>query len=388
MAHSTSHPQLNPAITNTASLRAARAAGIARRRWRRRAHGTSHGTPDPGAIEAPDRAPDALSGAHPDRTTERETIRALAAAYDAPTPPPGIQPVRPRVLVVVHDPPVASQGSRRLTRIFGWHDPDDLVRRYVADLAGASHGYLRYDVVERIVSDDFPVKRDGFRYTGESYLSGWHARRMHQPDAIDYGAQLAAFDLVGRYERDEIDEVWFVAFPYSGDYESTMVGRGAFWCNSPPVAGTGRCAGRFVMMAFNFERDVGCMLENFGHRVESIMTHVWRHHPPERNLWARFIQYDKVAPGRAHCGNVHFAPNSERDYDWGNRRPVVSQCDDWLRFPDLAGRARTVDCREWGAGDMRAHHLWWLGHLPHVAGETDGVLHNWWAYVVDPNRVR
>ena len=56
-------------------------------------------------------------------------------------------------------------------------------------------------------------------------------------------------------------------------------------------------------------------------------------------------------------------------------------------FPDLPGRPRPVSCAEWGGGDMRAHHLWWLGHLPHVAGETDGVRNNWWEYVVDPNRV-
>jgi hypothetical protein len=66
---------------------------------------------------------------------------------------------------------------------------------------------------------------------------------------------------------------------------------------------------------------------------------------------------------------------------------VWSYCDDWLSFPDLAGRRRRVDCHEWGNGDMRAHHLWWLDHLPHVAGETFGVSNNWWEYVVDPNRV-
>ena len=109
--------------------------------------------------------------------------------------------------------------------------------------------------------------------------------------------------------------------------------------------------------------------------------------PPEQNLWQHFIRYDQVAPGMAQCGNVHFAPNSERDYDWGNRRPVLSGCDDWLHFPDLSGRRRMVDCREWGNGDMRRHHLWWLQHLPRAAGSTYGVRNNWWAYIVDPNLV-
>jgi len=166
-----------------------------------------------------------------------------------------------------------------------------------------------------------------------------------------------------------------------------MVGRNAFWCNSPPVPETGHCSGRFVIMAFNYERDVDCMLENFGHRVESVMSRVFASHPPEQNLWALFTRYDKTHPGQAHCGNVHFAPNSERDYDWGNPRPVISYCDDWLTFPELPGRARRVDCREWGGGDMRLHHLWWLSHLPHVSGETFGVSNNWWSYVIDPNLV-
>ena len=312
---------------------------------------------------------------------ERELADAAASAAGI------VVPVRPRVLLVVHNPPVASEGGRRLSEVFSWHDPDALVRQYVADLAAASHGYLQYEIVGRIAADTFPVKRDGFRYTGESYVRAWRTRDFHQPDAIDYEAQVAAFDLIGRYERGEIDEAWFMAFPYSGDWESTMVGRGAFWCNSPPVPNMGRCAGRFVIMAFNYEREVGCMLENFGHRTESILERVYQGHRPERNLWHRFIRYDKVAPGRAECGNVHFAPNSERDYDWGNRRRAQSSCDDWLNFPDLPGNARTVDSAEWGGGDMRAHHLWWLGHLPHVAGATDGVRNNWWEYVVDPNRV-
>jgi hypothetical protein len=318
---------------------------------------------------------------------EPPSVPSLVLA-DASSTAPAVEPVRPKVLLVVHDPPVPEEGGRRLTGIFGWHDPDQLVAQYIADLEQASHGYLQYQVVERVQADWFPVKQDGFRYTGAGYVSAWRARRMHQPDALDYPAQVAAFDLIGRYERGEIDEAWFVTFPYSGDYESTMVGRGAFWCNSAPVPGTEHCAGRFVVMGFNYEREVGCMLENFGHRVESVMRQVFRHHSPSQDLFALFMRYDQTHPNGAHCGNVHFAPNSVRDYDWGNGRPVWSYCDDWLDFPALAGQRRQVDAREWGGGDMRLHHLWWLARLPHVAGETLGVANNWWQYVVDPNRVR
>ena len=310
-----------------------------------------------------------------------------------------VEPLAPRVLVIVHDPVVDEKRGRRLSEHMGWNDPDALVAQYVADVAEASHGLVRYDVVQRRAAPWWPPKVDGFRYTPADYLKRWKTRDMYQPDAIDYPKQVKAFELVKRFERDEIDEVWFLTFPYAGDWESTIVGRDAFWCNSPPVAGFDDCAGRFTLMGFNYERDVGCMLENLGHRVESVMDRVWRRRHGERNLWHRFIRHDQTHPGASQCGNVHFAPNSERDYDWGNRRDVPSYCDDWLVFPRHAGiedaadtevnrtRARVVDCREWGGGDMRAHHIWWLSHLPHVAGETDGVANEWWRFVVDPNRV-
>jgi hypothetical protein len=166
-----------------------------------------------------------------------------------------------------------------------------------------------------------------------------------------------------------------------------MGGPGAFWCNAPPLAGTGHAQRRFVVMGFNYERGVGEMLEDLGHRAESILSHVFRGARGDANLWERFTRYDKTHPGRAECGNVHFAPNSLRDYDWGNRRQVLSRCDDWLNFPALTGAARPVDCRDWGNGDIRLHHLWWFRHFPHVAGATGGRSHNWWEYVIDPNRV-
>ncbi|MGQ9683533.1 MAG: hypothetical protein ACUVX9_13410 [Anaerolineae bacterium] len=313
------------------------------------------------------------------------------AAEEAAGPRPQMQPaaehVQPRVLMIVHDPPVASEGGRRLHEVFGWSDPGDLARQYAADLREASGGYVDYQVAERIDADWFPPKVDGFRYTEDSYVRAWRTRSFHQPDAIDYPAQVSAFDLLGRHQRGELDEVWFFAFPYSGDYESTMAGRGAFWLNSPPVPGTESDPRRLVIMAFNYERGVGEMLENFCHRVESIMPRVYDRLGRGRDLWRLFTLYDREAPGRAHCGNAHFAPNSLRDYDWGNRRPVRSYCDDWYTFPEMPGRARTVDCEEWGCGDIRAHHRWWLAHIPHAEGETDGVSNNWWRYIVDPNEL-
>ena len=305
-----------------------------------------------------------------------------------PQPRETVEPVHPRVVMIIHNPPVEWEGGRRLTEIFGWYDPEELAAQYIADLRQASGGYLNYEIVERIAADWYPPKVDGFRYTNESFIRAWRSQTMHQPNAIDYPAQVRAFDLIGRYDRHEMEEVWFFTFPYAGDAESTTVGRGAFWLNSPPVPGSGAAEGRFVIMAFNYEREEGMMLENFGHRAEAAMSRVYERMARGRNMWELFTRYDRIAPGRAQCGNVHFAPNSDRDYDWGNRRPVTSYCDDWYSYPDLPGRPRRLTCTEWGCGDARSHHLWWLRHIPHAAGETDGVANNWWQYIVDPNLVR
>ncbi len=295
-------------------------------------------------------------------------------------------PMRLRVSMIIHNPVLERKGGQKLNAAMGWHDPDDLARQYSADLRACSGGIADYEIVERIEADDYPAKIDGFRYDDASYLRCVRQRSgCHQPDAVDYHALLNTFDLFGKIERRVIDEIWLFGFPYAGYYESTMAGTGAIWCNSPPISHTEHITRRFIVMGFNYERDVGCMLENFGHRVESIMQHIYRNHSGERNLWARFIRYDRDAPGQAECGNVHFAPNSVADYDWGNARRVPSRADAWYAFPDLSAPPRSMECREWGGGDMRGHHLWWLDHLPRVAGETDDVSNNWWRYILNPD---
>ena len=297
--------------------------------------------------------------------------------------------VAPRALLIIHNPVVDPQQGAKLSQALGWNDPDALADQYIRDVRRASHGHVEYRIVERIEVDDFPAKIDGFRYDAASYLRCIREQRgFHEPDAIDYLALIREFRMIEKIAANQIDEVWLIGFPYAGYYESTMCGRDAFWCNSPPVKGTEHSERQFVIMGFSYEREVGEMLEDLGHRAEAIMAKVYEGVTGERNLWERFSRYDKIAPGRAAAGNVHFAPNSERDYDWGNLRPVSSDCDDWLNFPNLTGARRMVDCRDWGNGDTRLHHLWWLEHLPHAGGETDGIRNNWWTYVVDPNTVR
>jgi len=318
-------------------------------------------------------------------------LRTLFGLSPTPLPLRGedqLQPLRPRVLVITFNPLIRSEGGRKLTQVLGWHGVGELTREFIAALCECSNGLVEFEVVESIEVDAWPVKVDGFRYDESSFLQCWRdGTGWHDIDLVNYEAIIADFGLLHRVESGQIDEVWLFGFPHAGFYESIMVGPGAFWCNSPPIVRTEGISRRFVIMGLNYERDIGPMLESFGHRVESHLKRTWQAYQGDENLWQRFIRYDKIAPGGANCGWMHYAPNSQADYDWGNRLAVLSHCDDWLYFPCLQGAVRQVSCSEWGNGDMPAHHKWWFKHLPRAGGQTQGISNNWWLYGVDPNAV-
>ena len=315
-------------------------------------------------------------------------LKGSSSKGPAPEPPGGKpDPVHRKVLMIIYNPPVPSQNGRKLFNVLGWNDPDTLCNHYIQDLHSCSAGYTGYSVTERVEVDHFPVKQDGFVYTADEYVACIQSNSgFHQPDMVDYQKILDEFDIVQKVNLGAIDEVWMFAFPYAGFYESRMVGPRAFFCNAPPLNSHQACTRRFIMMGFNVERGVGEMLEANNHRAESIMDYVYQRYPQTENLWKRFIRYDKVAPGEAEVGSVHFAPNSQKDYDWGNPRTVTSRCDTWYNFPDLSGASKMVNCSEWGNGDIRKHHVWWLEHFPRLKGTLGGVSCNWWSYVVDPNQ--
>lgn len=296
---------------------------------------------------------------------------------------------RSKALLIVYDPVMDASSGVRLSRHRNWYNTTDLVDGFLADLGEVSGGMARYQIVQRIDVDEFPAKVDGFQYTPQTYLDVLNrVSPPHMPQEADYHAIIQKFDILQRVARNEIDEVWVFGFPHAGFYESIMGGPGAFWCNAPPLQNTSASSRRFVIMGFSYERYIGEMFESYGHRAESILERTFIKLTGEANLWRRFIRHEKTAPGRAACGNIHFAPNSRADYDWGNLTPVKSECYDWrLNFPNFKGDIRTVDASEWGGGDIRAHHKWWFNHFPRVAGRQNGIHNNWWQYVVNPQNV-
>lgn len=324
-------------------------------------------------------------------------LKNLFGQTAPPPPPPTIAPGHPveppltttlKTLVIVYDPVVDASG-KKLSEFMRWNSVEELMQGFTSDILLVSAGLVRYQIVERLQAEDFPPKVDGYQYDAQTYLDvARNLSRPYMPQEADYHAIIRRFQILERVASGEIDEVWIFNFPHAGFYESIMGGPGAFWCNAPPLKDTEASTRRFVIMGFSYERGVGEMLENMGHRAESIMEKTFEDLPEDQNLWRRFIRHELTHPGRAALGNVHFAPNSVRDYDWNNPSTVLSECDDWLyNFPDFKGVVRPVTAADWGGGDIRKHHIWWMKHFPKTGGQWNGIRNNWWQYIADPNQV-
>ncbi len=331
-------------------------------------------------------------------------IRQILRALSNPSAP--LQILAPRALLIVYDPVVALASGQRLSQFKGWNRVEDLVADYIADIEECSGGLVKYRVVQRLDVDEFPLKADGVRYDASSYLDVLGERtRPHDPDLADYHQIMADYNLLERAANGDFDEVWLFGGPYFGFWEAAMAGTGAFFCNGGPVPNS-PCRRKFVMMGFSYERGVGEMIEDLGHRAETTLAHlfgsddfwVWaydRNRTPKTtdvgklNLLERFLCFDQIAPGKSNVGTLHYAPNSTTDYEWGATTLVRSCADDWDQFPDLPNppNYRTMTTQDWGGGDIRAHHKWWLKRLPKVAGRTNGISNNWWKYFIDPNNV-
>ena len=123
-----------------------------------------------------------------------------------------------------------------------------------------------------------------------------------------------------------------------------------------------------------------------------------KHHdrtPPDQwpNLlfWGKFVGSDEshhIVTKPARCGWTHYAPNSERDYDWANPRSVESDIEDW--HPDAPGKTQLISSDRWGRDGLK-WKVYWMQNLP---GANSGLtyrgrpLTNWWIFLADWDRAQ
>ena len=149
------------------------------------------------------------------------------------------------------------------------------------------------------------------------------------------------------------------------------------------------CENTYTVYEFNYMRGLGEMTEDFGHQIESLLGYA------DESLFSKFVGSDGVWGSNINiassgCGSVHYAPNSETDYDWYNEKRVFSGCEDWK--PDGSGTKKIVNCETWGGSDCSvgdggvAWKKWWMQNIP---GKDNGLsydgtsLRNWWDFFGD-----
>ena len=312
-----------------------------------------------------------------------------------------------KVAVVIQDPIVDGKRVHETFKTpgynFQWNDPWQLNKDYEAALEEISHGVVDYQITEIIDARDYFTF---LRKSGEMLDEARMIELLQEPDwatlkeegsGFDYKAFIEHYGFDKKRDAGEIHEVWVWAPPLGGMWESNMSGDDAFWINSRPTKDV-NCKEHLCVMGLNYERDLACALESYAHRFESTMMKVYgwwdfdnKTTKEELTTWEKFTgyakRYEKFNPGQSHVGNVHFPPNGEKDYDWGNKTVVNSYADEWFNYPNITEEnSRQMDCSEWNCSHI-GYMKWWFFHLPHFDGinPNDGKLSNWWHYVVDYN---
>lgn len=306
------------------------------------------------------------------------------------------EPIHVKVLVMdfnpwipaeVHAPGDARANAMRVREVGKWNDPLVLAEGYMQDVCDASGGFIQFRIVEWLDVPAFQRKTDGYVYTAQEYVDCLRKKKeWRQPDGTDYPAEIEKYGLVKRVESGEIDEVWWFGAPYFGYWESAMAGKGAFYINGG-VYEEVPSSRPFAIMGFNYERGVAEMLHDLCHRTEATMTRVSGGWEVDKltSDWARFAANFAQSKGVAAVGTCHWPPNAEKDYDYANKRAVMSTADAWLKYPNVTGEKKPVTCEAWGGPDYHRNYMkWWFSRLPkaETRGE-DGMEHNWWKYVFD-----
>jgi hypothetical protein len=319
----------------------------------------------------------------PDRLSTTKTMGVETLTVDT---------ITKQVYVIVYDP-LLSDGQK-LSQRLNWNDHAVITQQTIDFFKQSTNNKMNYVIADTtVVTSGWPELVDGFSYTEEEYLAVLAGQQPHhEPTGVNYNkiVNTPEFDICGKLNRGEIDEVWIYNGPWFGFYESTLVGPGAFWLNSPPVGGTHNCNKLLPIMGPSPERTTHEAVHNFTHRAESTMTKVygsWQQNNTSHN-WNKFALVKAQSPSYSYsgCGSSHYPPNALSDYDYGNLSNVLSNCDDFANYPNLGDPlqvSQPVNCTAWGCDDL-AYYGYWFGHFPSYLGcGPDNVANGWWKYLTD-----
>jgi hypothetical protein len=223
----------------------------------------------------------------------------------------------PKVLLIDFRPPAVPQG---------WRNAIGLAEEFIEAMIQISHKILIYELVAKLEIATYPFLTNGLQYNDVTWPQAMQdeksaIRDSHgNPLLADYQRILLDYKILQGIKNNQIDEVWMFGGPYFGFYESQMVGKGAFWCNSPGIEQATR---RFVVMGFNYQRGLREMIHSYGHRVESILARNFNSQDFQNKLYTHQPTPAPKNPFEQWLlknGTVHSAPNGaeygQNEIDW------------------------------------------------------------------------
>ena len=315
------------------------------------------------------------------------------------TPAPTVQPtsantqtdtpITRNVMVIDFNPILENQGNKRLRAYTHWNDPLSLEAQFIQDITTASGGYLTYKIVERLADlDVYPTKNNGYVFTDPSYISALSSADSNARAIINYNKVLTDYDVCGKVNRGEIDELWLWGGPWFGYWEAVMAGPGAYVTNAPPITGTA-CTRKLHIFGFSYERGIPEMLEDMGHRAEGTLRTAYGGWFTGQNTdWDKFTKsrsfHQNDGMFSYGCGSIHEPFNSSGAYDWGNATQTPNTCSAWAAFPEAPTAIQTQSCTLWGCSGY-GYIKMWLTNMPKATGQTSGRWNNWWKYIADVN---
>lgn len=300
-----------------------------------------------------------------------------------------------KVALLVENPFIPGSSTIRWNQRLGWNDPIVLAQQLAREMNQASDNTVEFKIVKTTYGDikftNFegqPVDSSFFyhRYltkAGTDSLLYW-AGHLSQKLKYDYNAMLDFYKYCEEREQGNVDEVWIFTHPAAALYESTLAGKNGFWYNSPPLAHTS-CVKLLPIMGFNNSVSVDYAMHSIGHRAESALAQVFGGWNPTSNPaktpFDLFTRLDKDFPGGSQVGNIHFSPNSIKDYEYGSTLTINNYASNWSQYPLMGNDSTVINCNSWNCDQLGAMK-WWYEHLPKYKGITNGVLNDWWNYIV------
>jgi len=302
---------------------------------------------------------------------------------------------RANVAVVIYDPKIEAEGGKKLSELMKWNDPRRLTGEVIDSVRRASGAYVNYHVVKWVEIDGCPPFRSGFRYDDAGIVQAVRKARWIQGDGSSYARIFEEAGITRKFIDDfNVTEVWLWGSPgfHWDEYAMFIPDRAKRlpptdnpWFYRPyDVPDAGRT---IWVMGWNYERGLDCALESYAHRCEGILALCqgngrWDTKLAGKDPWNTWSLCGEGAAAEIGCGNAHCPPNGQAGYDYANRRTVTSFCDDWTRWPKVAGKLVRVDGTEWSRSHAE-YLVWWMGHFPRNPGRTAWGCNNWWIYVAN-----